>query len=370
MATTVQWILLGLLLCPTVECVGQAKTIRSGPTCATCTITWEHVVTIRDERLTAVPRGMARTSAGEFVLVDRHDGIPLVFSDKGEFVRTIGRRGAGPGEFMFAIGPMVAPSGELVFLDGQLNRMSVFTPPGVFRRTIPLYGTGQILNGVVLTDGSVVLNRVFVNPDGAGEAIVEMDKVGKEKFLFGGGGAFTPKEAHRLTRQLGARPNGELWVLHPYTYNLDLYSRDRKLIMSYSRNAEWFVPLANTELPRGPLRSLPPTSIVLSVREDKDGLLWTMTSVPGKDWKPTSEERYKEIVFGKVATPPIQWGYDTYLEVIDPKSMSVLTGRLVDQRITADLLNGYYSDFSVDADGTPRLDVWKAQLNRKTKGGS
>lgn len=90
---------------------------------------------------TAVERARTGASAGlawaAGMDVDRRgtlyvaDGWAVrVFAPDGGLLRTIGRRGGGPGEFEAAISVAVLPGDSLWVFDGGLNRVTVFEPGG------------------------------------------------------------------------------------------------------------------------------------------------------------------------------------------------------------------------------------------------
>ena len=69
-----------------------------------------------------------------------------VFDPEGEFLRTVGGQGDGPGEFRDALGPAIAPGDTLWVADQRAPRYSIFGPDGTFigtrvRRGPPSGGT-------------------------------------------------------------------------------------------------------------------------------------------------------------------------------------------------------------------------------------
>jgi hypothetical protein len=63
-----------------------------------------------------------------------------VFDRAGRHVRTIGRKGGGPGEFSQAIGMAWSPAGALWVVDPQNNRISVIDTAGTFVTSHPAIG--------------------------------------------------------------------------------------------------------------------------------------------------------------------------------------------------------------------------------------
>jgi len=81
-----------------------------------------------DSALTAVPWGVAADpGSGQIYVVDRTGERVAVFDRDGRYLRTTGRRGQGPGEFMNASAATVGPFGALTVWDagrGVLSRWS------------------------------------------------------------------------------------------------------------------------------------------------------------------------------------------------------------------------------------------------------
>ncbi len=72
--------------------------------------------------------------SGGFVIASQRDRLLHRFDANGRFVRTIGRRGAGPGEFRAISGVVHVASDTLLVHDPTLRRISVFAPGGTFVR--------------------------------------------------------------------------------------------------------------------------------------------------------------------------------------------------------------------------------------------
>jgi hypothetical protein len=79
------------------------------------------------------PGSLGVDDFGRVYVVDRKPAIIKVFDSTGALVRTIGREGAGPGEFRIAF---MAVRGEIVAVhDPQQSRTSVFDTAGTFQRS-------------------------------------------------------------------------------------------------------------------------------------------------------------------------------------------------------------------------------------------
>jgi len=68
-------------------------------------------------------------------VVDAGSNRVLVFDFQGEFLRAIGRKGQGPGEFARATGACLVPGGGLAVADFGGNRIDIFDAAGKFARS-------------------------------------------------------------------------------------------------------------------------------------------------------------------------------------------------------------------------------------------
>ena len=91
-------------------------------------------------------RGAARLSTGHIVVMNSGTNQIRVYDERGRHVRSIGRRGNGPGEFngLQRIGAIRGDT--IVAYDIYLGRITFFTPAGAVARTLPVHPFG---NGVL-----------------------------------------------------------------------------------------------------------------------------------------------------------------------------------------------------------------------------
>jgi hypothetical protein len=84
------------------------------------------------------PVDMAVDDAGGIYICDSGNQRIQIFGPDGQFVRTIGRKGQGPGEFTFPGAIDIDGEGHLHVLDNPQKRIQVFTPRGEILKTIPV----------------------------------------------------------------------------------------------------------------------------------------------------------------------------------------------------------------------------------------
>jgi hypothetical protein len=84
------------------------------------------------------PADLAVDAAGNVYIADSRNHRIQVFDPEGRYLRTIGRKGQGPGEFMSAGSIDFYSDGRLHVLDNSQRRIQVFTPKGEVLKTIPI----------------------------------------------------------------------------------------------------------------------------------------------------------------------------------------------------------------------------------------
>jgi hypothetical protein len=108
---------------------------------------------------------------GEILAAQPTLGTIALFAADGRFLRSIGRRGGGPGEFR-VLGGMNWSRDTLSVVD--FGRLHLFTPDLTYVRTItfptlrPPPGVGRVIPGFILRDGSILGVPIF--PD-SGRAV-------------------------------------------------------------------------------------------------------------------------------------------------------------------------------------------------------
>lgn len=83
---------------------------------------------------------VARDREGQIYVADAQAGEVRLFDAEGDFVRTVGRAGQGPGEYLRPDGVRIASNGEVVIRDQRGGRFLVFAPDGEYRRMWRLSG--------------------------------------------------------------------------------------------------------------------------------------------------------------------------------------------------------------------------------------
>jgi hypothetical protein len=257
-------------------------------------------------------------SHGHFYLLSGGGVQVKVFDPEGAYLRSIGKRGDGPGEFQLVRRLFVDANDHLYAPDRIHGRITVLTPLGNVVRTItvgppwlgfniyPLRGDSLLVGGHSLSPELVGLPAHIISPEGAlvrsfGERTYPVEAT-TDEFL--------------LHRAIALSEDHTFWVAGWDRYHIELWRTDGQRLRHLVREPAWFSqPAALTD------GRVPPRPALLSIFQDADGFLWTSSTVASSSWTDGPH------------------AIDTIVEVIDPASTQVLASTI---------LPGRYTDFFGD----------------------
>lgn len=98
---------------------------------------------------------------------DQTVGLIRMFDSTGTYVRTVGAKGGGPGEYGQVNGIALAGNGDLLLWDGGGSRVNRYSPDGRFKSAFPLPVHGMFTaNGLhVASDGTISLSAVVAHKE-------------------------------------------------------------------------------------------------------------------------------------------------------------------------------------------------------------
>lgn len=253
-------------------------------TCSECIVLTSAIHVAIDSGPGAVDeaRAVALDIAGR-IWVGTGRGI-LIYSASGAYLQTLGRRGDGPGEFR-APGPIFVNNNGLVrFIDQVSFREtsfdSAFTFLGV--KSLPL---GPIFDAEALdAQGDTVL----VNAE-----FFDVERVGNPAHIMAGGrvlqsfampqdSMFDARTEH-MQRKVAVLPSGQLAIVKVYDYEVEVFARDGKRVLRFSRTGLWTPPAGGVARPLSPDVEL--HGFVQDVQADSEGRLWVLSWEPRADWR-------------------------------------------------------------------------------------
>jgi hypothetical protein len=348
--------LLGLVACE----VGQR---RSTPTvqaidptaaCPTCRVELRRVALLEPGDRGLSPR---EDASGRECMVSRRPnghyllsgvvggGVIAEFDSAGGYVRTLGRRGAGPGELGTLARVLVSPGDTIVVIDDSNVRVQILSPEGRFVRAFPL--PSRFRSFAQLQAGDLVFYRT---PADTGESVfLRVTTTGEERRRFGG---TTGVPLQIETGIVSPARNGGAWTASLWKYELSRWSASDSLELTLVRTVEWFPP--NAPYPDDAFVTRLPPPALAHIWEDDSGLLWAYTVRPDPRWTPGGSRK---------ASP--EWyerTFDTRIEVIDPRRARLIASGGHSGRLS--MVCGSHLMYTVisTADGDTRVEILEPTL--------
>jgi hypothetical protein len=214
-----------------IDTIGDTVRVRTGPGAAPVIRLEPEVRIANVEGNAAYELGriaaMVEGPAGGIYLWDARLDELRLYDSSGVFVRTLGRRGKGPGEYVDASGIAPAPGGDVAIWDPQTGRFTVFTPEGTVR-TSWRWQSSLIFEPHVLPTDSA--QRIYVptlmmpaaseSPDNAGFAHVRLRPDGRvvDTLVLPAEGPTPMLRAERAGTSTGSAlpfAAGRVWVITP-----------------------------------------------------------------------------------------------------------------------------------------------------------
>ena len=333
---------------PTRLAAQETVTVSGEVTCPDCVITLDTVATLSgpDLQVSFAP-GVAMDRRGRFLLTTARPEI-LVFDSTGTFLRTVGRRGEGPGEYEMLIHIAVgaqyihafdAMRGRTVLdHDFQFVRADRFPANYLYAHVIAQEDV--VFAGDVLTDASV------------GYALHILELSGTLT-SFDGDGVWRGQSGKALNMVTG--DSTSLWVVEPNPNRMtrwDLVPEPRKAVV-YNRVVEEFDRHGTDP------QDFPGVDNA-GARLNEDGL-WILWKTPDPNFTPTPGRQMVE--------EPPQKLRDTWLDLLDPETGHTLA-RLRSDGSAPDFVDGspgYFYFYNETDAGEPSVVVVNPRLARGTR---
>ena len=306
------------------------------------------------------PRAAAVSSENYFIVNASLADEIRVFDLEGGFVRVVGRKGEGPGEYREILGLTVEEGDSLHVTDLVNQRRTVLSPSFEVARThslptrpildgcLPLEDGGCIVNGLAFDDKNEICYLHRLDPNGK-VVLSFSDSVPEDIELTVGpeGTARTPVLVDDST----------LIVAHFSEFvfgEFDLRSgQPRRLFVLTDRDWRANAPTALGGVYPG----------IMDARVDDQGRLWLLVRVGDPDWEKVVTLRRPGL--GRRAPPQIgdkNGFWDSVVEVIDLESHRVVVRERFPQFFTQFLESGDLVGFRIVDDVGAVVEVFDIQL--------
>lgn len=329
-------------------------------------ISWTRIATLGDTAgngtIAAFPIAVVRDSRGRYIVsvgFDPTDPMPRLYDSAGRFIRLLGRRGDGPGEYRQpAVWAGTAES--VIVTDQQSGRVTVLDSDFSVVRSFAADGPRS---AVRLSSGDFIFNTPY-HLVGTPEwtPLMRADAAGATLSAFGAdSGGCVPACGLLGVRILTADAHDGIWsAWQAKQLVIEHFDSHGKRIRRFEPAAAWFPRMDS--LPRG--SEGPPFPIISGLSVDSLGRLWILASVADPHWEaglgtPVRGEGGHS--FQSVAD--VVRYRDGIIEVRDTTSGALIARRrLPDSPILVPIAPGLIGRPRHDADGWTFIDVWQMQV--------
>ena len=290
---------------------------------------------------------VVRTRSGEFFVAPTVDpGAIAKYDHRGAFIRAIGRRGGGPGEFDDISALAVSPQDSLYVMHHD-RRMSVLGSDGSFVRTTTVQALAARSEFLVAREEQVVV----VGSAARKLYLLHADGSVLRSYQAPNSGGF--EERYDV---LAARGYGELWAAPPFRYELDRFDSAGTWRGRYVRRLPWF--------PEEPRRGISPARVE-AISPADGSRLWILLSRPNPAWVPP---RRPSIERGE--SRPVQLSgaqvvdrYDHVLELFDPATGRVITsGHIAERYVRGFADRDHIYTAREDELGDLSIEIWHLRV--------
>lgn len=290
LVSSTYFIACSLLTCASAVAQGKPALLSMNPSCTDCFIERTPLVTLGADvgpgMLEAANSRATRDSRGNFYVTQSYGTAIKVFDQSGNFVKTIGRKGGGPGEFRGVAKVHITRGDSIHVYDANLSRHSIFGPDFKLVRSVQWEISPGFIQGVTLPDGRALVNLDIRTPDLIGLPLHLIAANGRVLRSFGSAtGAFRPDIPEVSSRAIAPAGPDEVWVAHRQRYLLELIDVNTgATIRSIERKVSWFPP-GEVSRKRSENAVQKPTPRIGQIHVDSAGRIWVLIGLADPRWK-------------------------------------------------------------------------------------
>ncbi|MGV3711117.1 MAG: hypothetical protein ACO1Q7_20005 [Gemmatimonas sp.] len=342
--------------------------IPDAPTCPTCSVTLRQIAILGAQEgpgeLDGLPTAIREDRQGRFWVIPGWQEPPRVYSAKGEYLSTVGRKGEGPGEFTGAVNLTPLPGDSMLAVDQLSSRATVIGPDLKPHRFL-MYPNGSRVDLVLRWPTSVVASGWVAARGQQGLPLHHVSLAARElKFLQ----PFSPDTA-KWARQSdlwswiqAAEGRGGFWSVNTYRYRFTQWSPERTVVADYERIADWFPPSDRRNAAGNP--STPPMPSLIRILSAADSRVWAIAKVPSPNWRrawPVLAPGRSDVDTRRIAFENL---YNSVVEEIDLKTARVLSRTHIAKLIIAGLEGNRVATYELNALGVPRIVIYALESSR------
>jgi hypothetical protein len=333
--------------------------------CDTCTVQLRSKIVLgSDDDSVAIQRFSrpVSISRNRYLVAPAGDMAQILeFDSSGRWIGILGKKGMGPGEFDLIKTVIALSSNQYAVLDWRFTLLSSDMAYR-FSRNLPSQIRG--FRGLPAQHGGLVLNN-FVIP---GRPFWVFDSTLSPVRSFGD--SFSGANPDVLQYQLAADHEGGFWAAKAsYRMVLSHYTMEGTLLKQLLPASTWFIPseppaVGSYEDPH----SVRPRSRVTGLWVDPQHRLWLVGITADQDWKavesPPSNTRQEQDYKG-IDRSDARKLYDSFIEVVDPRSGRVTASRWYDGVIAGITAEGEIWEYIEETSGGLRIRLIEASLDSR-----
>ena len=343
------------------------QTIRATPSCTSCRIELVKVVTLgsaSDSVLLDDRAQPVRDARGRYYAWGTDPGRIAVYDSGGRFIRAIGRRGQGPGEFRGSGGAIVPGPGDSLRVF-QPPRIRLFDPEYRYVRGIDL-PSGVHGSALPLADGRVVYPFMRIRAhEGSPLHILSSEGAIVRSFGIAAPLAVAGCSGCSVRQLAASRSPDRFWAARANTYQVEQWSTSGELLRVFVvERSEWFPARIAAKLTSGELRPNRTTPYLAGIWEDSNSMLWIVGSASRSgEIDETNPPRRGISIVPRDSATLARYPRRTIVEVIDPASRTVVASRSMNETY-GEMGDGLVYSRRQDADGFMYVDIWRVVLRR------
>jgi hypothetical protein len=342
--------------------------IPDTPTCPGCSVTLRQIAILGAQEgpgeLDGPPVAIREDRQGRFWVIPGWQDPPRIYSAKGEYLATIGRKGEGPGEYMGASTIVPLPGDSMLIVDDLLWRATVLGPDNKPHRSL-IVTPGSHIEFVLKWPASVMARGWVPSRTQQGFPLHHVSLAGREMKFLQSFSPDTAKWARQFDLWSRVQPfeeRGGFWSVNTFRYRFTQWSPDRTMLADYERVAEWFPKSDRRTGAGGP--EVPPMPQLIRVMPTAGNRVWAIANAPSANWRqawPIVPPGLSEIDYRKVAHEKL---YDSVVEEIDLTSARVISRTRMSRWIIAGLDGGRVATYELSAFGVPRIVIYAIESRK------
>jgi hypothetical protein len=188
----------------------------------------------REEYMFSEIRSMAVDDAGRIYVLDMEEAHVKVFDQNGTYIRTIGKKGQGPGELNLAFTIQITSQNELVVEDYN-SRLAFFSSEGEFKRNLSI-AKERISRIDIDSNGNIIGNVIVSEEENPRYEFKKFDSELNYLHSFGSSllpsaslrrGGFNPFMAFHMCY---INKNDQVVYGYPEKYEINIFDKEGNLI--------------------------------------------------------------------------------------------------------------------------------------------